>query len=364
MTRRIAWAFVVLAAGAAGTADAQLARNEPIRQSTLTTQKQSSCAPIVMGTKTPSDADRRRARDLAARGQQAAILGDSTTALSSLRQAAALDPTNPDFAYQLGRVYEQSKSGANAAAEYCRFLVLAPNALEATEVRDRIITIIPPRTDPTAAAAQREFQLGTAAYDAGRFLEAEQRFSGALKGDSTWADAYYDRALVRLALAQRANALNDFESYLRFKPEASDRLQVVARIETLRRAQLSQSQALVFGLVVPGGGQMYTRRPGRGVVLFGLSAAALGFGAKGQTKTTTVEQTGTDPFGHRYTFTTSRTTTEHPYLAPGILAAGGIALVSAIEAFHYAGRVNTGAERLSFYIAPGPDRLVARIELR
>jgi tetratricopeptide (TPR) repeat protein len=361
MMRRIAWALVVLAAGVAG---AQSTRKEPIRQSTLATRTQSSCAPIVMGSKAPSDADRRRARDLAARGQQAAILGDSTTALNSLRQAAALDPTNADFAYQLGRVYEQSKSGANAAAEYCRFLVLAPNALEAAEVRDRIITIIPPRADPTIAAAQREFQLGTSAYDAGRFLEAEQHFSGALKADSTWADAYYDRAVVRLALAQRVNALNDFERYLRFKPEASDRLQVVARIETLRRAQLSQSQALVFGLVVPGGGQMYTRRPGRGVVLFGLSAGALGFGAKGQTKTTTVEQTGTDPFGHRYTFTTSRTTTEHPYLAPGILAAGGIALVSAIEAFHYAGRVNTGAERLSFYIAPGPDRLVARIELR
>ena len=361
MTRRILFALALIVAG---TADAQLARKEPIRQSTLTRRTQSSCAPIVMGSKTPSDADRRRARDLAARGQQAAILGDSVAALNSLRQAAALDPTNADFAYQLGRVYEQSKSGANAAAEYCRFLVLAPNALEASEVRDRIITIIPPRTDPTVAAAQREFQLGTSAYDAGRFLEAELHFTGALKGDSTWADAYYDRALVRLALAQRANAMTDFESYLRFKPEATDRLQVVARIETLRRAQLSQTQALVLGLVVPGGGQMYTRRPGRGALLFSLSAVALGVGAKGQNKTTTIEQTGTDPFGHKYTFTTTKATTEHPYLAPGIIAAGGIAIVSAIEAFHYAGRVNTGDERLSFFIAPGPAGLLARVEIR
>jgi len=361
VTRRFALAIALAAAGSAG---AQSARREPIRQSTLTMRTQSSCAPIVMGGKAPSDADRRKARDLAARGQQAAILGDSTTALNSLRQAVTLDPTNADFAYQLGRVYEQSKSGANAAAEYCRFLVLAPNALEATEVRDRILAIIPPRADPAVAAAQREFQLGTAAYDAGRFLEAELHFSGALKGDSTWADAYYDRALVRLALAQRENATADFESYLRFKPEASDRLQVVARIERLRHAQLSQSQALVFGLFVPGGGQMYTRRPVKGAMLFGAAAVALGVAAKSRTKTTLVQETGTDPFGHKYTFTTPHSTTEHPYLAPGILAAGGIALASAIEAFHYAGRVNSGSERLSLYLTPEAGRFVARVEFR
>jgi tetratricopeptide (TPR) repeat protein len=361
MMRRIACALIVVAAGVAG---AQSARREPPKASTLPTRAQSSCAPIVMSKNAPSDADKRRARDLAANGQQAAIIGDSTAALNALRQAAALDPTNADFAYQLGRVYEQSKSGANAAAEYCRFLVLAPNALEAVEVRDRIITIIPPRTDPNVAAAQREFQLGIGAYNAGQFLQAELHFSGALKGDSTWADAYYDRALVRLALAQRVPAMTDFESYLRFKPEATDRLQVVARIANLRRAQLSQSQALVLGLVVPGGGQMYTRRPVRGAVLFGAAAAALGFGAMGQSKTITEQQTGTDPFGHHYTFTTTRSVTEHPYLAPGVLAAGGIALVSAVEAFRYAGRVNTGSERLSLSITPGPDRLVARIEFR
>jgi len=358
MMRRL---FFTCILAAFATAGAQSARREPIRQSTLTMRTQSSCAPIVMGGKPPSDADRRQARDLAARGQQAAILGDSATALNSLRQAATLDPTNADFAYQLGRVYEQSKAGASAAAEYCRFLVLAPKALEASEVRERIMTIIPPRADPNIVAAQREFQQGITSYDAGRFLESELHFSGALKGDSTWADAYYDRALVRLALAQRANAMTDFENYLRFKPEASDRLQVVARIETLRRAQLSQSQALVFGLVVPGGGQMYTRRPVRGVVLFGLAAVALGVGAHGKTTTSTIEQTGTDPFGHRYTFTTSKSSTDHPYLAPGIATAGMIAIVSAVEAFRFAGRVNTGAERLSFYVAP--DRFVARVAL-
>jgi tetratricopeptide (TPR) repeat protein len=361
VTRRISIFVALLAAAPVG---AQSARRETPRQSTLTTRTQSSCAPITMGTKAPSDDDRRRARDLAARGQQAAIIGDSVAALNSLRQAATLDPTNADFAYQLGRVYEQSKAGPNAAAEYCRFLVLAPNALEATEVRDRILTIIPPRADPTTAAAQREFQSGITAYNAGQFLQAQLHFSGALKGDSTWADAYYDRALVRIALAERVNALNDFESYLRFKPEASDRLQVVARIETLRRAQLSQSQALVLGLIVPGGGQMYTRRPVRGALLFGLAATALGVGAKSQSKTTTVQQTGTDPFGNRYNFTTTKTTTEHPYLAPGIVVAGGVALASAFEAFHYAARVNAGTERLSLYLAPAGAGLLARVEIR
>jgi tetratricopeptide (TPR) repeat protein len=361
MTWRIA---AVLAFVAAGSTGAQSAHRELLKQSTLPARSQSSCAPIVMGTKPPSEADQRRARDLAARGQQAAILGDSSAALRSLREAATLDPTNADFAYQLARAYEQEKSSLNAAAEYCRFLVLAPKSLEAVEVRERIMTIIPPRVDPNVAAAQREFQSGLSAYGSGQFLQALLHFSGALKGDSTWADAYYNRALVHVALEERADAVADLERYLRFKPEATDRLQVVARIANLRRAQLSQSQALVLGLVVPGAGQMYTRRPVRGALLFGVAAVALGVGAHGQTKTATVEQTGTDPFGHRYTFTTTKSTTSRPYLAPGVAVAGAVALVGAIEAFHYAGRVNTGSERLSFLVAPADGRLVARVEIR
>ena len=317
-----------------------------------------------MGAKAPSEADRRRARDLAANGQQAAILGDSTSALNSLRQAAALDPTNADLAYQLARVYEQSKAGPSAAAEYCRFLVLAPASLEAAEVRERILTIIPPRTDPNVAAAQREFQSGTTAYNSGQFLAAQLHFSGALKGDTTWAEAYYNRALVHLALAQRVDAMNDFERYLRFKPEATDRLQIVARIDMLRAHSCHSHR--------PSSSDSSCRVAAR-FILAALCAARCCLASRRRRWATALKvkrkrrppcRQARDPFGNRYTFTTTRSVTEHPYLAPGIVVAGGIALVSAVEAFHYAGRVNTGSERLSFYLAPGVDRFVARVEIR
>jgi len=55
------------------------------------------CAPVPAG-RTPTDAQRRQARDLVQRGQQAALLGDSALAREQLRQAAALDPADPDLA--------------------------------------------------------------------------------------------------------------------------------------------------------------------------------------------------------------------------------------------------------------------------
>jgi hypothetical protein len=107
----------------------------------------------------PTDSARRAARDLAQRGQQAAILGDRASARTQLRDAAALDPVDPDLAYQLARAHEGAGSSSEAVAEYCRFLSLAPDAPEAPEARERVAVL-------GAEAQQREALAARAARGA------------------------------------------------------------------------------------------------------------------------------------------------------------------------------------------------------
>jgi TM2 domain-containing membrane protein YozV len=112
-----------------------------------------AACPAVKRPAAPTDAQRRAARALVQRGQQAAILGDRAAAREQFRQAAQLDPTDADLAYELARAHDGAGASADAAAEYCRFLALAPSAPEAAEVRERVATLsVPPRA---AAPAPR-----------------------------------------------------------------------------------------------------------------------------------------------------------------------------------------------------------------
>ena len=117
-------AELLLATAAAAQGRAPLKRGLP------TIGARPACAaPTTARAATPEQ--RRAARELAQRAQQSAILGDRTAARDQLRQAAAMDPTNPDLAYQLARAHEAVSAGDDARAEYCRFVALAPTAPEA-----------------------------------------------------------------------------------------------------------------------------------------------------------------------------------------------------------------------------------------
>ena len=121
----------------------------------------------------PTADQRRAARDLAERAQQAAILGDRAAAREQLRQAVALDARDPDLAYQLARANDAVGAAAEAASEYCRFLSLSPDAPEAGEARERVAVLAPP---PRAAmpvaprlSASRALSLGLLIPGAGQF---------------------------------------------------------------------------------------------------------------------------------------------------------------------------------------------------
>lgn len=312
-------------------------QREPLKRGQPPAASSMPC-PSAADRVSPTDEQRREARNLAQRALQAALLGDSATARDDLQQAAALDPTDADLAYRLGRAHESVRASADAVAEYCRFLVLAPSAPEAAEVRVRVSALASPATDPRTAAVISAFQAGVEAYEGGRMADAEAAFSTVIRGEPQWAEPYYNRAMTSLARGQDQPAVRDLEQFLRLKPETDDRAAIVARIASLRRVTFSPGTAFAASLVLPGAGQYYTRRPVRGVITSLGVGTALIIALMQQTTTSTVEQTGTDPFGNEYTYTTTRRSRERPYAVPASIAAIAISLGSAIDAFKYAQR--------------------------
>jgi Tfp pilus assembly protein PilF len=321
---------------------------EPLKQRPVVVRMRSACSGSVAQASSPTEDQRRDARDLAQRARQSAILGDAAAALGQLRGAAGLDPTDPNLAYELARAYESAGVMTNAASEYCRFLSLAPNASEAAEVRTHVAAIVPPKPDTVVTIEGNAFKRGVDAYAKDQFPEAEASFGTVIKIDSTSADAFYNRAVVRAAQERRSDAADDFERYLRIRPEAADRAGVVARINDLRAVGLSASEAFGLGVVLPGGGQFYTRRPVRGMLSLIAVGGAAGFALL--PKTTTKTLSATDPFGNRYNYSVQ--SKSRPYLIPGLSAAGGIALLSAIDAALYAHNVRAGTS-FAVSLVPG-----------
>jgi tetratricopeptide (TPR) repeat protein len=273
---------------------------------------------------------------MAQRARQSAILGDAAAELSQLRDAAGLDPTDPNLAFGLARAYESAGVPSDAAREYCRFLSLAPDASEAPDVRARVATLVPPKPDTVVTPAGTAFKRGADAYDKGQLADAEQFFTTVIQADSTSADAYYDRALVRELQNHRDVAADDYERYLQLRPEALDRALVATRVNQLRARRLSASQALGLGVVFPGGGQFYTKRPVRGVLALTGVVVATVFAMTEKTTPATTTETAIDPFGILYSYSVTKAHKSRPYLVPGLGAAGGIALFSAIDAALYA----------------------------
>ena len=325
---------------------------EPLKARPVAVRVRPSCPTSVTQSAAPTEAQRRDARDMAQRARQSAILGDAAASLSQLRGAAGLDPTDPGIAFELGRAYEAVGANSEAASEYCRYLALAPKASEAANLRERVATLAPPRTDTIVTIASNAFDRAADAYDQGRWIESEANFGTAIKIDSTLAEAYYDRALVRTMLDHRADAATDFEHYLKLRPDAPDRVGILARVDLLRAQRLSASQAFGLGVVIPGGGQFYSRRPGRGLLSLAVVGTAIAFAVTEKSTASTTTQTAMDPFGNTYSYSVTTQHKSRPYLVPGLAVAGGIALVSAIEASHYVRNLNGSRNGVSLSLVP------------
>lgn len=144
---------MLLAAGPGGPASAQ----EPApRQPALLGEVRGCPAPTAIPL--PSVQQRSAAARLISEANQAAILGDDHAALDLFRRAAALDPTDASVAYRIGRLHEELGEPREAAAEYCRYLALAPTSPEAAEVAAFVARFGPAETSSAGLAAAQTTQ--------------------------------------------------------------------------------------------------------------------------------------------------------------------------------------------------------------
>ena len=356
--------FLVVVTTVASTASAQRAADRiPPKRAPLPAVMLPVCPPGRVVSAATTDEQRHQARDLVSGADQAAILGDTATALVNLRRARSLDPGDADVAFRLARLYETGAAPDSAVKEYCRFLAISPASPDAADARERLAALAKPASDPVVDSANSLFEQGLRAYDAGRMPEAEADFARAIDAQPAWADAYFDRAIVRVVLGERDDAANDYEIYLRLRPNADDRAFVTSQIAPLRGTRLSSGQAFGLGLVIPGAGQFYTRRPVLGTLYLVGTAAAIGFAMQEQTTIRTTQQTATDPFGNPYTYTSTLQAKTRGHLTAGLAAAAGIDLVGAIEAAVYASRERAAPppRRVSLQLLPAQTALAMRV---
>jgi tetratricopeptide (TPR) repeat protein len=362
-TRRLVLAALISLPVAAG-AQQRMPQRPALKRGLPVVAPKATCSPMP-APKPATDAQRRMARDLAQKAQQSAILGDRTAARDQLRQAIALDPGDADLAYQSARAQESAGALDEAALEYCRFLALAPNAPESSEARDRVAALTVSAQAKVSEKILVPFRAGIAAYEAGRIAEAESRFGSAIALQPDWADAYYDRALTFAVRGNRQAAIRDFQQYLRFKPEAEDRAAVVARIVALRDGPLSPAAALTYGLVFPGGGQLYTGRKLIGAAVLGVAAGVVAYAVKTDPVQESYQAIGKIPFtDSTYLYTDTRTVLGRPYLKAGAAGLAALMLATAFEASKYARNLNVREQRVSATVLPIADGLAVRVSLR
>jgi tetratricopeptide (TPR) repeat protein len=282
-------------------------------------------------------------------GSRAAILGDFPAAEDFLRRAAALDGANPVVSYRLARTLDDQGKSEPAAAEYCRYLSLAPDTPDAAEIRERVRTLAGSGSVALADPWTREMSAATEAYRAGRFADAVGGFTRAIEIAPAAADGYYDRAVSYLAMDRGDAAAEDLEAYLRLAPQADDATRVRVRMDQLRapavsaaapaaasprRTTAAPTLVLVEGMVLPGLGQHETGRTMLGVGVLSAVGGAVLLALHEQDATR--ERQAQDPFGNPYTYQVR--VRERPFRTLGFGAAVAIGLGAAVEGFLYARR--------------------------
>lgn len=299
----------------------------------------------------------QESRRLFSLGQEAAIVGDHKAARDLFRQAEALNAADERLAYYLARSNEELKLTTEAVAEYCRYLAVAPNGGDAADVRSRLERLTETPASRIAGSAGRRttaaarFQSGIEAADRGQLDVAERSFDDAIAQLPEAAEAYFDRGVVRVRRRDWTGAERDFERYLAMRPTAEDAADVRERVSVLRRAATSPGTALAGGLVLPGFGQYYTRRPVLGAL---FTAAAVGGVMYALRETErTKDTTYTDLLGNPYPGTI--TYRARYGQTTGLAVAGGALALGAIEAYLHASATRRDAVRV-VALRESPDR--------
>ena len=287
---------------------------------------------------------RDEAERLATAANQASILGDNTAAVELLTRAAARDPSSDRIAYRLARLLESLQRRTDAVNEYCRYVALAPTSADAPEARQRIAALTDAGGFAVPAAAATAFESAITQYDATRLVDAEAALNTALEVVPDWADAIYNRGVVRRALGRQDAAAADLRRYLELNPGSADFDAVLKALGPAAPAtpRYSASAAFATGLLVPGLGHFTIGRPVRGTVFLAAAAGTVAAGLL--TRRVEVECLAPATNGRCPPGQAVREQVERPYLVPALGAAAVVGLIGAVDAFLGARKLNRRVE--------------------
>ena len=188
---------------------------------------------------------------------------------------------------------------------------------------------------------RRPSRLGLRFLDTREFGSAVRAFDEVVQLSPAAPEGYFNRALARSAVGERADALADLEVYRAAAVSVEERVETARAIDVLRRPVYSPAVAMLRG-VLPGFGQFYTARPVRGVLVLAMVAGSAGLALTQQTTEETINYV--DPNGRPAPYTV--VSTERAFLVPGLAAAAGLTVIAAIEAVVHAQRSQRGASIL------------------
>jgi tetratricopeptide (TPR) repeat protein len=322
----------------------------------------SGCAAIITPVTSTSSsplADDSETRRLISAGQEASLQGDHAGARDAFAQAAKRSPQNAMLAYYLGREHEFLGSNTDAVREYCKYLQLSPNARDADEVRGRIVRLVPASQIAQVDEARANFSSGVALLERRQYVAADSIFGSIATKLPNTPEPYYNRALSRAARGERAMAMEDFQKYLDLSGNPPDRSAINTAVAGMQDRVYGSGQALTYGIVLPGLGQMSTGRPFLGLGVLGAVAGILVWGLAEEQGFEV--QTFTDPFGN--TYVDSLPVTTRPNAAIAATAAGVLWGGAAYEAMSYARRTRARAESILQVGVPGTDDASAFVML-
>lgn len=342
--RRALRAVVLVAVACAMVGARADAQSLSLKRS-LTTAVAPGCDILAASPAARVRRDNAEARRLAASGQEAALVGDRNAARSAFMRAAALNPGDERIAYDAARAHEELADTTNAVSEYCRYLSLSPDGREAADVRARLPRLVSREAASNAERTFATFREGLRLYDARRYGAAADAFAETVRRSRTSPEGLFNRGLARAAAGSRSEAARDLEAYLAAMPTAEDRSEVARAIDVLKRPVYSASSAFTRGLL-PGFGQLYTNRPGRGIAVMALAAGAAGAALYEKNETRTVPYV--DPNGVPVPY--DETVKTRPYFVAGLATAAALTLGAAIEASRFAANSSQRVARVSPYV--------------
>lgn len=298
----------------------------------------------------PTQEERMEAGRLGSAADQALILGDLERARDLLARATELDPFSSDLAYRHARVLEDLGAWEEAVEAFCRVQALGSGTDGIRDAPTRLMAILDRERGQIPQDALDAFKEGISEADAGRDQRAFIAFQQASQQAPSWPDAIYNRGIIQARIGRVEEATADLQRYLDLSPEAEDAILVSQRIGQLRSlASLPRpTGALSLGILFPGGGQFYSGRTWQGLSVLSLAAGAIAAGLL--IEEVTVKCVGGVSGGgdcppDRVVGESSDT----PYLAYGLAAAGAVSFLGALEAFFKARRRR--AEELGALIA-------------